>query len=391
MTTEKNLAKIPKPSFDSELNTVIVELEKLREKKLSGTVPPHVFFQVKEIFQILESLGSNRIEGNRTTISEYAEKVIAGKSPDSDESMREIANVEDAIDFLEANVKVGTPITRVIISELHKIIVNGLTLPKDGGEGSASAGSYREEHVSVKNSQLKTVPATLIAAESEELFSFINDKYPTQFHLLVIAIAHHRFSVIHPFDNGNGRTVRMLTYAQLLQQGFSVKSGRILNPTAIFCDDRNVYYDMLAKADTGTEEAMLEWCLYVLKGLAREIAKIDKLLDRKYLADTILLPMLARSLENKYITPVEHTLLKYVVASSPSMTIKANDIGKLLSEESSVQRSRIIAKLVGKKMLKPIQKGARIYTISFFANYLFRELTQLLIEHGFVPESLNKK
>lgn len=385
----RNVNDIPQPSFDSELNTVIVELEKLREKRLHGNVPPYVFFQLKDIFQALESLGSNRIEGNRTTVSEYAEKIIAGVSPENDESMREISNIEKAIDFLEKNIKPGTPITRAIISELHKIIVEGLTLPPHG-EGSISPGSFRKHNVKINKSDVVTTEHNLVPYDSDELFNFINAEYATQYHLLVIAIAHHRLTVIHPFDNGNGRLVRMLTYAQLIQQGFNVKSGRILNPTAIFCDDRDKYYNMLAVADTGTDEGVLEWCLYVLKGLAREIEKIDKLLNRVFLIEEILLPMLDRALKNRYITSDEFALLQFVVNKSEDMVIRSGDVRKILGIQSPVQRSRIISRLIEKKMLRPIEEGGRIYTISFFGNFLFREVTQLLIEKGFVPESLNK-
>jgi len=304
--------------------------------------------------------------------------------------MREIMNLDKAIDFIEQNVSPGTPITRAILSEIHKIVVEGLT-PPPAGEGSKLPGAYRNHKVEIQNSDVETTAHAFVSTESEELFSFINKEYATQYHLLVIALAHHRFTVVHPFDNGNGRVVRMLTYAQLLQQGFSVKSGRILNPTAIFCDNRDTYYDMLARADEGSDGALLEWCLYVLKGLAREIEKIDNLLNRTYLRDEILLPMLDRSLKNKYITDDEFVLLKFVVQKSSDMTIRAGDLEGLLGITSSVQRSRVINRLLEKEMLKPIEEGGRIYTISFFGNYLFREVTQLLIEKDFVPASLNQK
>ena len=41
---------IPNPVWDSPLTTVILDLEKLRTKELYGQVPPHIFFQLKEIF-----------------------------------------------------------------------------------------------------------------------------------------------------------------------------------------------------------------------------------------------------------------------------------------------------------------------------------------------------
>ncbi|MBK9184423.1 MAG: Fic family protein [Ignavibacteria bacterium] len=49
-----------------------------------------------------------------------------------------------------------------------------------------------------------------------------------------IAIAHHRCAAIHPFRNGNGRVVRLLTYAMLIRDGYRIDQGRIINPTAVF-------------------------------------------------------------------------------------------------------------------------------------------------------------
>ena len=81
----RDINDIPQPSFGSDLNTAIVELEKLRDKPLRGSTPPHVFFELKDIFQTLESLGSSRIEGNRTTVAEFADKIIKNVVKESDE------------------------------------------------------------------------------------------------------------------------------------------------------------------------------------------------------------------------------------------------------------------------------------------------------------------
>jgi hypothetical protein len=48
----------------------------LRKKELKGSTPNHIFFEIKNVFQFLESIGSARIEGNHTTISEFVEKFI---------------------------------------------------------------------------------------------------------------------------------------------------------------------------------------------------------------------------------------------------------------------------------------------------------------------------
>lgn len=68
--------KLESPDFDSELTDVLMELNHLRKMNLRGTTHPVTFFQLKKIFHMLESVGSARIEGNRTTISEYIEKKL---------------------------------------------------------------------------------------------------------------------------------------------------------------------------------------------------------------------------------------------------------------------------------------------------------------------------
>ncbi len=66
------------PAFDSPLVDVLTELEYLRRLQLGGTTPPQVFFQLKTIFHMLESLGSARIEGNHTTLADYVESKLEG-------------------------------------------------------------------------------------------------------------------------------------------------------------------------------------------------------------------------------------------------------------------------------------------------------------------------
>ena len=91
MTNDFKLRLIS-PSFDSTLTDTVIELNHLRRLELQGTTSPWLFFQLKNIFHILESIGSTRIEGNRTTISEYIERKIEHKER-SGERYSEIANL----------------------------------------------------------------------------------------------------------------------------------------------------------------------------------------------------------------------------------------------------------------------------------------------------------
>ncbi|AAY95765.1 conserved hypothetical protein [Pseudomonas protegens Pf-5] len=88
------------PSFDSNLVDVLSELAHLRRLRLEGDTPPAVFYQLKTIFHVLESLGSARIEGNHTTLADYIESKVEGTAEDTDQ-LREVANIEKALDYIE--------------------------------------------------------------------------------------------------------------------------------------------------------------------------------------------------------------------------------------------------------------------------------------------------
>jgi Fic family protein len=377
------------PAWGSALANTVIELEKLRVKKLGGPVPPYIFFQIKNIFQILESLGSARIEGNHTTLPEFVEKIIDNPSKEAgDEKDKEIFNIEKAIDFIETNVSGSTKIDRPLVSEIHKILVDGLT-PPPRGEGSRFPGKLRTSNVAIGGSNHRPPDAVKVPEYFDQLLDFVNRRLDTQYHLLAIALSHHRMAWIHPFDNGNGRLVRMFTYALLIKQGFQVKSGRILNPTAVFCMDRDRYYDKLALADSGTPKGALEWCLYVLDGLRVEIEKIDRLLDLPYIVNSLLLPTLSFAFEHKHVTELEHAILSALVRSK-GMSIKSADLEKVIGRESPVQRSRIIRRLKDKGMLVPLKEKGRVYTIGFANTYLLRGVMHVLERNGFIPESLNR-
>jgi Fic family protein len=374
--------KLIEPSFGSNLTDLIIELEHLRKKTLGGSTNPQVFFQLKHLFHTLESIGSARIEGNNTTIAEYIEtKLDSGDTEkNKSHSIIEIQNIEKAMEFIESTIQ-DYPINKAFLSELHKIIVKDLP-PPPNGEGDLTPGSYRNKNIKISNSLHLPPDSFLVDTYMDDLFSFINNEDSSKYDLLKSAIAHHRFVWIHPFGNGNGRTVRLFTYAMLIKNGFNVNVGRIINPTAVFCSNRNGYYDNLSKADSGSDNDVLGWCEYVLKGLKEEIEKIDKLTDYEYLKKEILIPSINFSLERQIITEIESKILKETIEKQ---VVQNLDLEKFFKGKAKSEISRQIKKLIDKKMLIPERDSARKYVLRFDNNYLLRGIIKMLDEKGFLP------
>lgn len=369
--------RIITPSFDSPLTDVVMELEHLRRLQLTGDTPAPVFFQLKQIFHTLESLGSARIEGNHTTLADYIESKIEAPD-DASDNIQEIQHIEKSMEYIENTVQAGGHISEQFIRELHLMTVEGLVR-----EGDRTPGQYRASNVAIAGADHLPPQAVAVPGYMQELVDFINDDHPPKYDLLKMALTHHRFLWVHPFGNGNGRVVRLLSYAMLIKYGFNVQSsGRVLNPTAVFCNDRGAYYANLSKADTGTDEGLEAWCQYVLGGIRDELQKVDNLTRYDYLKREILMPALAFSKTRKLITDQEESVLSMALAQGG---FKAADVDGALPGLTVRQRTYQVTKLLDAKMIQPIRPGGRTYTINFTNNYLLRGVIRALEEKGFIP------
>ncbi|MEK9498436.1 Fic family protein [Photorhabdus sp. P32] len=365
------------PSFDSPLVDALTELELLRHLRLETDVHPILFAQLKAVFHMLESLGSARIEGNHTTLADYVESKVEGTQSSTDQ-LKEINNIEAAMEYIDEYLSNGDDITEYFIRELHSLAVAGLQQ-----EGDRTPGAYRQHKVSIALSDHLPPDHIRVPDYMAELTAFINRADKPKYDLMKIALVHHRFGWIHPFGNGNGRTVRLLTYALLIKYGFNVQAGgRVLNPTAVFCNDRERYYAMLSLADKGTEQGLEEWCLYVLSGISSELKKVDQLTNHAFLSEKILYPAIDFSSERGLINPLESKVLKRVVELG---TIKAGDLRAVLPDLKPTQVTYQLGKLIERGLLQPVEEGARTYTAKFSNSYLIRGVIKVLREEGFIP------
>lgn len=373
------------PAFSSPLLDVLTDLEHLRRLQLQGTTPFPVFMQLKQVFHLLESLASARIEGNHTTLADAVDAAVVTGAPRG-EQLREIDNIDAAMDEVETAVEPGTDITEHLLRGLHATTVDGLAR-----EGDRTPGAYRTGPVRIAQSGHLPPEAVQVPHYMAELVAFINRRDPPKYDLMKVALAHHRFAWVHPFSNGNGRVVRLLTYALLLKYGFRVSiqqgdMGRLLNPAAVFCADRLRYYAMLAEADRGTDAGLEAWCTYVLGGVRDELNKLDRLADYEHLQARILLPAVAFARERQLVTAQEAAVLNATVKAG---VVKAGDLEGAMPGLTAHQRTYQIRKLLQSGMLQPIRPNARQYAIGFSHNLLLRGVVRALTDEGFIPSALS--
>ena len=175
----------------------------------------------------------------------------------------------------------------------------------------------------------------------------------------------------------------------MIKYGFNVKAGgRVLNPTAVFCSDRDKYYAMLSTADAGTPAGLEQWCVYVLQGVLAELKKVDQLTRYDYLTSQILNPALHYARGRALITAQEEAVLAAAIKKG---VVKAADLSSAMPDLNATQRTYQIKRLVERKMLQPIQPNSRQYTIGFDNSYLMRGVIHALSNESFISAPLQGK
>lgn len=392
------------PAFNSPLASTIFRLEAMRGRALAGDTPPWLFYDLKATLHLLESLSSARIEGNHTTLLEAISLATrtddaptsdqdagdlsdqipnrpSGQTPNHpyfNEDAAEIINIRHAIAYLESHLNAGDKITPRLIRELHTLTVKGLKR-----DGSATPGAFRKSNVRIAHSRCVVSSPQSIPGDIRELVDYINAPHAPQTDLIRIAGAHHRFVQIHPFDNGNGRTARLLTYAMLITYGFLKRQQTLLNPSSIFCMDRQRYYKMLAAADTGSRTALEAWCNYVASGILDEFSKTLRLLDRDFAVQNLIIPAIKASYDDEHLSEKEYQIL--LIAAERDM-IQAADVLLLFGATDSdrVKCSRFLASMVAKGLLFKPPKSPKKYVLRFFNRRLLPYVMTEMSANGLI-------
>jgi Fic family protein len=365
--------ELVQPQFDSKLTNLVIELESLRTKTLQGSTPVGVFIQLKDLYHTLESIYSARIEGNHTTISNYITHNQEDKLTNTQsEQFKEIENIEKCLEYIESLPEIK--INYEFIKKIHRIITQNLNTKLDG---DSTPGEYRNTDVMIGQSEHLPPFPEMVENLMDELIDFMNDEDETKYDLIKLAIFHHRFTWIHPFTNGNGRTVRALTYALLIKYGFL--KHRIINPTAIFCKDRNQYYSELTQADKGSLE---NWVQYMLQGIKTEINQIDMIIDYDFTRTKLLLPIVEQLDKTGNINRLQKEILVSCINNSECY-INSNSV-KTNIESYTVARE--IKKLLESGYLKSV--SPRKQTINLDNIKIKSSLAYQLEKNGFLPEKV---
>jgi len=242
----------------SDIKELHPNLERVMEKKRlldeKRPLPSAALDRLREALNIEWTYNSNSIEGNTLSLNETRVVLEDGMTVKG-KSMREhleVTNHHDAIEHLERLVRSYSPLLEREILDLHELVM--LRIEKE------FAGRLRNAGVRIVGANFTPPNAMKVESLLTELIDFVNTNPDGLDPVVLATVFHHRFVWIHPFFDGNGRTVRLVMNLLLMRNGFP--------PAIILRNDRKKYYDALNRANNGSYARLV---LLIAQALERSL------------------------------------------------------------------------------------------------------------------------
>lgn len=233
-------------------------INRLYEKKAlldrARPLPSSALSKIKEDLTLEWTYNSNSIEGNTITLRE-TQLILQEGITIKGKSLREhfeVHNHEKAIDYLYTLVNDNYVLRGIDVLNLHGFVLRSIE--------DDFAGRLRNGGVRIMGANFTPPNANKVSMLFDELIDFINTNPLGLNDLVLTTIFHHKLAWIHPFFDGNGRTVRLSMNLLLMRKGFP--------PAIILKNDRKKYYEALNQANKGNYYKL---CLLMLQALERSL------------------------------------------------------------------------------------------------------------------------
>ncbi len=258
------------PSLDA--SRLLDELQRARETLDRYQDAPDAYMGELRRHAIALSVHySTRIEGNTLTL-EQVESLLRGRQIAAPISQQQEAlNYREAMQYTQVVANAAAPrITEETIKTIHFLVTKSLP-------GGYNPGQYRFVQNFVINSAtqrplFRSPPPDRVQPLMEEYVRWLNTAREGLPPYYRAALAHLNFVAIHPFDDGNGRTARVLEALVLYLAGY--RSQELVSLEAYFGRDTQGYYraiaDSLGPAYDPQDRDVTSWTDYYLRAHAAQ-------------------------------------------------------------------------------------------------------------------------
>jgi Fic family protein len=286
---------------------------------------------------------SNQIEGNHLSEAEVGAVFQGKKVKGSAQELKEISNYRTALDYVEKLAEDKRKLKQSDFCDIQKLVTQGLLAEKQ-------TGRYRTIPVSIINSatgeKIDDCPEPhLLRDLMDDLWRWLDNNVEVDpflqafgFHFIAVAI--------HPFADGNGRTVRLMQHLLLLRGG--QKIARIVPSETAIMRERDRYYSTIRQAKSlESLHPFLEFLAECFAVASQEVVAEGKAL-----------------LRDKASTQPKGRHEKILSYARKQKTFSIGDILTVIADVPRRTIERDLSELVkDKKLVAMGEKKARVYRI----------------------------
>ena len=258
-----------KAALTNEVLKYITGIDKNRYEAASVKLPKSVANKLRKNSKKKSSYASTKIEGNPLSEKQVAEVIESDGHRHYLKPEQEVRNYYLALNYLEEKAKKKEKFSGKLILDVQKLVEKGAPGEKIGFRGQTPPGVlfavYDSDSVNPDYipPEYKDIPGLL-----DELITYVNttDDHP----LIVAAIVHYQLVTIHPFEDGNGRTARLLSGYILDINGYGFNGIGSLEE--YFAYDIQEYYDSIEKCHVnGNSNVFIEFMLNMINQILNDV------------------------------------------------------------------------------------------------------------------------
>lgn len=279
------------------------------------------------------------IEGNELNLIQ-TKKILEGQEVyGRPRDIQEVINYRNVMTLLdELSFKRGD-LTSEILLDIHRTTVEKII-------SNEKVGVLRTTQVIIKEEGtdkvvLKPPPFVEVPYLLEDFFGWLNSETAREIHPVIRAgIVHYVLVAIHPFVEGNGRTVRAFTQLLLMREGYDIK--RFFSLEENFDSDLSSYYDALFRVDKDAQHIaqrdLTPWIEYFTEVVSVELNKIKEKV-RKLSLDT---RMKVKFGEQIALTERQMRLMEYISDQNGAPMADLRKLISMVSEDTILRDLKIL-------------------------------------------------
>ena len=361
-----------KVTLSNEILRYITEIEQNRYKVSAVKMPESAAGRLRKNSKKKSSYASNKIEGNPLSEIQADEAIESRERRHFLKPEQEVRNYFLALNYLEEKAQKKEKFSRKLILDVQKYVEKGASKEKIGLRGPMPPGVLFAVYDSQTGAPdyipplYSDVPDLL-----DELVDYVNttDDHP----LIIAAVVHYQLVTIHPFEDGNGRTARLLSGYVLDINGFGFNGIGSLEE--YFAYDINEYYDSIqmglpvlyysGRNDPPHPEIWIHYFLRMVLLYSNKVCELSESSGKEDVTNSL-----------SYLKNREKELLVFLIRHykrefTPIEVSRANGV----TNKTVINR---LAALVRHGFVEPILVNERIRSYQF--TQFTRESEQLLLE-----------